>query len=199
MDRGGVVPSRPVECVGARCGERADHVPRSRVVLNTLGRRRIALCLEALRLCGRHLADNRAFLDPDATYLVTGGLGGLGLRMVAFPVASGARRLTPTNRDGERRRSVEWVRRASGIDDVFPDLNPGLGGGCENGLAAGVVKRHPTSGTAPQATVKTEPRCRLDTCRSASGRRPPAAIESLSGGSRRGRGPGIRRCSGCGR
>ena len=71
---------------------------------------------------GFPITDDRPFLDPDATYLVTGGLGGLGLRMVAFLVASGARHLTLMDRDRERRRSVDWVRQASGIDNFFPDL-----------------------------------------------------------------------------
>jgi len=71
---------------------------------------------------GFPIADDRPFLDPDATYLVTGGLGGLGLRVVAFLVASGARHLTLMDRDPERRRSVDWLRQASGIDNFFPDL-----------------------------------------------------------------------------
>ena len=71
---------------------------------------------------GFMITDDRPFLDPDATYLVTGGLGGLGLRMVAFLVASGARHLTLMDRDRERRRTVDWVRQASGIDNFFPDL-----------------------------------------------------------------------------
>jgi len=71
---------------------------------------------------GFPIADDRPFLDADAAYLVTGGLGGLGLRMVAFLVASGARHLTLMDRDRERRRSVDWVRQASGIDNFFPDL-----------------------------------------------------------------------------
>ena len=71
---------------------------------------------------GFPIADDRPFLDPDATYLVTGGMGGLGLRVVALLVASGARHLTLMDRDRDRRRSVDWVRQASGIDSFFPGL-----------------------------------------------------------------------------
>jgi len=64
--------------------------------------------------------DRRPFLDPDATYLVTGGLGGLGLRLVAYLVSAGARHLTLLDRDPARRRDSDWVRNASGIAHYFP-------------------------------------------------------------------------------
>ena len=60
---------------------------------------------------GFGVADARPFLDPEATYLVTGGLGGFGLRFVPYLVAAGARHLTLMDRDPERRRSVDWLRR----------------------------------------------------------------------------------------
>ena len=100
-----------------------DVVKALRLLMN--GQHQGKLVLEApVASCapGFPIADERPFLDPEATYLVTGGLGGLGLRMVAFLVASGARHLTLLDRDPERRRSVEWVRQASGIDSFFPDL-----------------------------------------------------------------------------
>ena len=59
------------------------------------------------------IADRRPLLDPDATYLVTGGLGGVGLCLLAYLVSAGARHLTLMDRDPERRRSVKWVREAS--------------------------------------------------------------------------------------
>ena len=61
------------------------------------------------------VADVRPFLDPDATYLVTGGLGGFGLRLLPYLVAAGARHLTLMDRDPERRRDAEWVRRSSAL------------------------------------------------------------------------------------
>ena len=61
------------------------------------------------------IADQRPFLDPEATYLVTGGLGGLGLRFLPYLVASGARHLTLMDRDPERRRSADWVRQMSAL------------------------------------------------------------------------------------
>jgi hypothetical protein len=39
---------------------------------------------------GLEVTDRRPFLDPTATYLVTGGLGGFGLRLLAYPVSAGA-------------------------------------------------------------------------------------------------------------
>ena len=77
------------------------------------------------------IADRRPFLDPDATYLVTGGLGGFGLRLLPYLVVSGARHLTLMDRDPERRRTVEWVRRSSALgylaeaEGVEIDIVPG--------------------------------------------------------------------------
>ena len=72
------------------------------------------------------VADRRPFLDPDATYLVTGALGGFGLRLLSFLAVSGARHLTLMDRDLERRRSVGWVRQSSLLsymrDEVGMDI-----------------------------------------------------------------------------
>ena len=62
------------------------------------------------------IADTRPFLDPGATYLVTGGFGGFGLRVLPYLVAVGARHLTLMDRDPERRRSSDWVRLAVKAD-----------------------------------------------------------------------------------
>ena len=64
---------------------------------------------------GFPIADFRPFLDPEATYLVTGGLGGFGLRLLPYLVAAGARHLTLLDRDPKRRRTAEWVRRSSAL------------------------------------------------------------------------------------
>ena len=77
------------------------------------------------------VADRRPFLDPDATYLVTGGLGGFGLCLLAYLVSAGARHLTLMDRDPNRRRSVEWVREASTL--LFMDRE------CEIEIVAGDV------------------------------------------------------------
>ena len=101
----------------------SDVVKALRLLMN--GQHRGKLVVKAPAASGPPgfpIADDRPFLDSDATYLMTGGLGGLGLRMVAFLVSSGARHLTLMDRDPERRRSVDWVRQASGIDNFFPDL-----------------------------------------------------------------------------
>lgn len=61
------------------------------------------------------VSDIRPLFDPDATYLVTGGLGGFGLRLIPYLVASGARHLTLLDRDPHRRRDAEWIRRSSAL------------------------------------------------------------------------------------
>ena len=52
-------------------------------------------------------------IDPGATYLITGGLGGLGLAVARWLVASGARNLALVG----RRAKVEPVRFADRLDD----------------------------------------------------------------------------------
>jgi thioester reductase-like protein len=71
---------------------------------------------------GRSLrvADQRPFLDSQATYLVTGGLGGLGRRLVSYLVYAGARHLTLLDRDPGQGRDAAWLRSASGIARYFP-------------------------------------------------------------------------------
>ncbi len=69
------------------------------------------------------IADTRPFLNPHATYLVTGGLGGFGLRVLSYLVASGARHLTLMDRDPKRRRSVDWVRRSTTLNNMKKEVD----------------------------------------------------------------------------
>ena len=68
------------------------------------------------------IADVRPLFDPDATYLVTGGLGGLGLRLLPYLAASGARHITLMDRDPERQRDAEWIRRSSALAYMDEDI-----------------------------------------------------------------------------
>ena len=73
--------------------------------------------------------DRRPLLDPDTTYLVTGGLGGFGQRLLPYLVTAGARHLTLMDRDPERRRSEYWLRQSTTLaalgDGVEIDLVQG--------------------------------------------------------------------------
>ena len=69
------------------------------------------------------VADRRPFLDPEATYLVTGGFGGLGTHLAGYLVSAGARHLTLLDRDPSGRRDADWVRNASGIAQYFPGVD----------------------------------------------------------------------------
>ena len=75
------------------------------------------------------ITDCRPFLDPEATYLVTGGLGGLGLKILFFLAISGARHLTLMDRDPQRRRSADWILKASDLATFFPDCEIHVVGG----------------------------------------------------------------------
>ena len=70
---------------------------------------------------GFGVADTRPFLDPDATYLVTGGLGGFGLRFVPYLIAVGARHLTLMDRDPARSRDVDWIRQKTTLSKMTRD------------------------------------------------------------------------------
>ena len=70
---------------------------------------------------GFPIIDCRSILDADATYLVTGGLGDLGLKLLCFLAASGARHITVMDRDSKGRRSSDWIRKSSEIEFFFPD------------------------------------------------------------------------------
>ena len=62
--------------------------------------------------------DRRPLLDPEATYLVTGGLGGFGQRLLPYLVTAGARHLTLMDRDPERRRSEQWLRQSTTLAKI---------------------------------------------------------------------------------
>ncbi len=62
--------------------------------------------------------DRRPLLDPEGTYLVTGGLGGFGQRLLPYLVTVGARHLTLMDRDPERRRNESWLRRSTTLADI---------------------------------------------------------------------------------
>ena len=100
--------------------------------LMTTGRHQGKLVLTAPKSsadAGFTVADVRPFLDPKATYLVTGGLGGFGLRLLPYLAAAGARHLTLVDRDPRRRRDADWVRESTALvymdEEVELDIVPG--------------------------------------------------------------------------
>ena len=106
------------------------------------------LVLEApptVREAGMPIADRQPYLDPEATYLVTGGLSGVGLHVLAYLAASGARHLTLMDRDPERRRTVEWVREASFLSRFDHDCRIDIVAGdvaCEDDVRRCVANLH---------------------------------------------------------
>ncbi len=107
----GVLPPLPVTVFPYR-----DHVSAFRMMMT--GQHQGKLALEA-PVAGAEpdfpIADVRPLFDPDATYLVTGAFGGFGLRLLPYLVIAGARHITLVDRDPERRRDVEWIRRSSAL------------------------------------------------------------------------------------
>ena len=68
------------------------------------------------------IADVRPLFDPEATYLLTGGMGGFGLRLIPYMVAFGARHFTLLDRDPQRRRDADWIRRSSALARMDIDV-----------------------------------------------------------------------------
>ena len=102
--------------------------------LMTTGQHTGKLVLQAPEKPSDHslpIVDLRPFLDPDATYLVTGGMGGFGKLLLPYLASAGARHLTLLDRDPQRRRSVDWVRKTSALwylteeEEIEIDIVPG--------------------------------------------------------------------------
>lgn len=68
------------------------------------------------------IADTRPFFNPDATYLVTGGFGGFGKRVLSYLVACGVRHITMMDRNPERGRDDDWVRQSTTLMHMNVDL-----------------------------------------------------------------------------
>ena len=71
------------------------------------------------RLEETELSISHIQIDPGGTYLVTGGLGGLGMRVAEWLFAQGARKLALTSRRGGRPESVERLQSAGAEVQVF--------------------------------------------------------------------------------
>ena len=68
------------------------------------------------------VADLRPYLDPEATYLVTGAFGGFGRLLLPYLATAGARHITLLDRDPQRRRSADWLRRTSALWYLSEDI-----------------------------------------------------------------------------
>ena len=75
------------------------------------------------------VADLRPYLDPEATYLVTGAFGGFGRLLLPYLATAGARHITLLDRNPQRGRSADWLRKTSALfylsDDIEIDIVAG--------------------------------------------------------------------------
>ena len=99
--------------------------------LMTTGRHTGKLVLQAPSAAGERppVADLRPFLDPEGTYLVTGAFGGFGRLLLPYLATVGARHITLLDRDPQRRRSADWLRKTSALwylsEEIEIDIVPG--------------------------------------------------------------------------
>ena len=107
----GAVPPLPVTTFAYR-----DYGEALRLM--TTGQHTGKLVLQAPPAAGDDplpVADLRPYLDPEATYLVTGAFGGFGRLLLPYLATAGARHLTLLDRDPQRRRSADWLRKTSAL------------------------------------------------------------------------------------
>ncbi|MCY4376293.1 MAG: KR domain-containing protein, partial [Spirochaetaceae bacterium] len=122
--RQGAVPPLPITTFPYR-----DYEEPLRLM--TTGRHTGKLVLQAPAAAGEQppVADLRPFLDPAATYLVTGAFGGFGRLLLPYLATVGARHITLLDRDPQRRRSADWLRRTSALwylpEDIEIDVVAG--------------------------------------------------------------------------
>lgn len=114
----GLLPSIPVTCYPVK-----DYPLALRHMMNGEHQGKLILQMpESDSDAATQIADVRPYLDPTATYFVTGAFGGLGLRLVAYLAASGAKHLSLMDRDNTGKRSPLWLRERSGLAEMFPDV-----------------------------------------------------------------------------
>ncbi len=114
----GAVPPLPVTVFPYR-----DYAQALRLM--TAGRHTGKLVLKAPDAPGDEappVADFRPFLDSEATYLVTGGMGGFGKLLLPYLASVGARHFTLLDRDPQRRRSADWIRETSALAYLREDI-----------------------------------------------------------------------------
>ncbi len=99
----------------------------------------------------REVIEAHGLVRPDAAYLVTGGLGALGLRVAGWLVAEGARHVVLTGRRGPdeaaQRALAELEAQGATVTVVAADV--ASGGGCRShpghhlGGSPAVARHHP--------------------------------------------------------
>ncbi len=121
----GAVPPLPVTSFAYR-----DYGDALRLM--TTGQHTGKLVLQAPPAAGDDrlpVADLRPYLDPEATYLVTGAFGGFGRLLLPYLATAGARHITLLDRDPQRRRSADWLRKTSALwylpEDIEIEIVPG--------------------------------------------------------------------------
>ena len=116
----GLVPPIPVSVFPF-----ADFAEAMRLMMSGQHTGKLALEIPPAPSRNFPVVDTRPFLDPEATYLVTGGFGGLGTRILGYLVCAGARHITLMDRDSKRARSVQWLRERSVLKamDVHLELD----------------------------------------------------------------------------
>jgi len=68
------------------------------------------------------IVDRRDYFDPDATYLMTGGFGGFGIKLLPYFVVNGARHFTYLDRDPNHGRNADWIKEQSCLTYLGKDV-----------------------------------------------------------------------------
>ncbi len=65
--------------------------------------------------------DNREFIKK-GTILMSGAMGGFGLRVASYLASAGAKHIVLMDRDKNRKRTTDWFKKASYMDIFYPDV-----------------------------------------------------------------------------
>jgi thioester reductase-like protein len=100
-----------------------------RSMMNGEHKGKLILSLENLTEQSLSIVDDSKFLKAEATYLITGGFGGIGLQLIAYLADAGAKHITLLDRDKTGRRTADWVLKQSSLNQLYPeteiDIVPG--------------------------------------------------------------------------
>ena len=67
------------------------------------------------------VSENRKFIKK-GTILMSGAMGGFGLRVTSYLASVGAKHIVLMDRDVNRKRTINWYRKASYMDVFYPDV-----------------------------------------------------------------------------
>ena len=120
IERSGI---SPVELAQRLCLELLASDGEDQVALRD---QQLRYATRLVRVCSGAISEKKTLVRSDATYLITGGLGGLGIHLAQWLVTQGARHIVLTSRSGLPERSgwdgmaadSDWGKRIAAVQSL---------------------------------------------------------------------------------